>query len=901
MISKAHPGAGRPLSTPPAAPPSAGFAADFADLARRYESAEAARHSPEAEDLIRRYLSEIHSYRKAGNVALRELENRLAALSEPRRLAGAPRENRSSPASVLMQPSLEETDPAKETGRSLADRLRELSTYLHADLTKQEQEQAQAAAPRRDPAPRAAESWRDEPAAPFQPAQPEPRPQPARPQPEPDARAPRQPGAHKITPNTPVLDRAWFEERFATMRASIDQLAENIPTQRLDTLETQFHQLMLKLDSREKDRSVAAVEAGLKKLAAYLEDNKQWSVAHDARVRGVEERLDQLSGLVAQSHAALSATAKGLEIVARGTGPHLARQTADLVTQKLEPRLDMLDATAAPIGRLTGEVASLSAHSAQLARNTNERLKQLQHCLDESLDRLADVEKSQRAGAGTATPPSYDGDDYDYDDDDDYDDTPGGAAQRAARLAGEGLRSAPPESGEPVRYRIPYGEFLPEEERRHSRTGLIVAAIILLLASAAMLYLNLRDKGHSGLLSSAWFWSSAPQRSVADAAPTPVTTASLTGKRSDRISAVVPGLSVSDGVVVTSIKADEIAKEPAGKEGGPGALAAAEPFDPASPSQPDAPQVTGADHKTDSLNKAAVEGDANAQFSVGETYLEGRDIEGQLPMTEKLSRAARWFRRAAENGHVPSQYRLATLYELGQGAPKDPAEAMRWYERAAEHGNIKAMHNLAVLSINGSLRTSNYLTAAKWFAAAAEHGLRDSQYNLGVLYERGLGVPKDAEKSYEWFTLAADQGDAKAVEKRDQLEGQLTAAQLDGAERFVAKWTPAKIDQAANGTAPEPPVREAQHVDPVITPKTPSAQLMKASWTTEVTAMDSIVADAQRLLRKLGYRPGPVDGILGPRTIAAIRTFEEKAGLPASGRPTKALVSKMASALPRPA
>ena len=107
---------------------------------------------------------------------------------------------------------------------------------------------------------------------------------------------------------------------------------------------------------------MAPVEAGLKKLAAYLEDNRQWTITQDARVQGVEDRLDQLSGLVAQSHAAISATAKGLEIVARGTGPELARKTADLVAGKLEERLDSLDPKGA-IGELARDVATLSTQS----------------------------------------------------------------------------------------------------------------------------------------------------------------------------------------------------------------------------------------------------------------------------------------------------------------------------------------------------------------------------------------------------------------------------------------------------------------------------------------------------------------------------------------------------------
>jgi hypothetical protein len=44
------------------------------------------------------------------------------------------------------------------------------------------------------------------------------------------------------------------------------------------------------------------------------------------------------------------------------------------------------------------------------------------------------------------------------------------------------------------------------------------------------------------------------------------------------------------------------------------------------------------------------------------------------------------------------------------------------------------------------------------------------------------------------------------------------------------------------------------------------------------------VRDVQRRLAHLGYRPGPVDGLFGPRTEAATRWFQYKHGLRSSGR-----------------
>ena len=849
-----------------------------------------AAHNPEAEDLLRRYLSEIHSYRQLGNVALRELEDRLVALAGSQVPASPAPQARQAAHSVLMRPSLPETGEEADAGPSLNQRLRELSAYLHADLTRHQVAEAVPAPPAalRDEQPRRAERRQEQPAPAAEEA---PATAPIR--------TPRSLGAHKVTPNAPVLDRAWFEERFANMRASIDQIAEQIPTQRIETLEAQFRQLMEKLDAGETDRSVAAVEAGLKKLAAYLEDNKQWTKAQDARMHGVEERLDQLSGLVAQSHAAISATAKGLEIVARGTGPNLARATADLVAETLAPQLTTLN-NKEPIAQLSNEVARLSAQSTQTARGLDERMKQLQNDLDESLDRLAEAEAHRSPPAPAESWQSRIGDE-DYDDD--YDGKPMSAAQRAARLsaAAAATERSLPQNGEPVRYQIPYGEFLPEEENSHSRTGLIIVAVILLLASAAMLYLNLRDKSSGGLLSGAWVSHLMPMHREAAAPPAPavpLTTASIRAPARSANGSLWERRSARahrPELWVTSVTAEEQSVQVSGPQSVPGVHAASE----ADPLQ--APRGLGGNilpvagpKKGDSLRQAAVDGNVDAQFSVGKTYLDGRRRQ-----------SASGDRTAVQGCALVPPRRRKRPCALAI-PPRDPLRArpgraeklFRRDElvRAAppSNGHIKAMHNLAVLSVNGNVRTANYLTAAKWFTEAAGHGLRDSQYNLGMLYERGLGVPRDPAMAYLWFSLAANQGDVKGAQKRDELLTRLSGVDLMAADRRIASWTPAKADEAANGDAPEPPADQAHHIEPFLTTKAPAAQLLQSSWGAQIAPLNSVIAEAQRLLAKLGYRPGPADGIAGPRTTGAVREFEKRLGWPATGTVTKALLEKMA-------
>lgn len=51
-----------------------------------------------------------------------------------------------------------------------------------------------------------------------------------------------------------------------------------------------------------------------------------------------------------------------------------------------------------------------------------------------------------------------------------------------------------------------------------------------------------------------------------------------------------------------------------------------------------------------------------------------------------------------------------------------------------------------------------------------------------------------------------------------------------------------------------------------------------------------IIADVQRELARRGYYDGAVDGLYGGRTDAAIRDFEQAAGLKASGEPSEGLL-----------
>jgi len=56
---------------------------------------------------------------------------------------------------------------------------------------------------------------------------------------------------------------------------------------------------------------------------------------------------------------------------------------------------------------------------------------------------------------------------------------------------------------------------------------------------------------------------------------------------------------------------------------------------------------------------------------------------------------------------------------------------------------------------------------------------------------------------------------------------------------------------------------------------------------------DPNVAEIQSRLAGMGYEPGPVDGVCGPKTTAAIRRYQMDHGLPSDGRPSVALADHL--------
>lgn len=195
--------------------------------------------------------------------------------------------------------------------------------------------------------------------------------------------------------------------------------------------------------------------------------------------------------------------------------------------------------------------------------------------------------------------------------------------------------------------------------------------------------------------------------------------------------------------------------------------------------------------------KKAEQGDAEAQFQLGNKYRKGEGVR------KSYKEAAKWFRKAAEQGHAKAQNNLGNRYRYGQGVRQDYEEAAKWYRKAAAQGNAKAKKNLGNMYYglgNGNYHIADnydtdppgstgieimnraikkkeaYVKASKWYLKAANEGHAGAQRKLGMMYSKGEGVPKNDIEAYAWLFLAGA-NEISIIEKR------ITEWQLHNAQK----------------------------------------------------------------------------------------------------------------------
>lgn len=145
----------------------------------------------------------------------------------------------------------------------------------------------------------------------------------------------------------------------------------------------------------------------------------------------------------------------------------------------------------------------------------------------------------------------------------------------------------------------------------------------------------------------------------------------------------------------------------------------------------------------------------------------------------------------AYQGIAEAEYKVGVLYDYGQqaggrGVQQNPFEAAKWYRKAAEQGHARAQRNLAACYDAGRGVIADATEAARWYRAAALQDDAFAQYSLGLMYFDGRGVPRDLQRAYAWLVRGLNLGllpvqQDKGVETLRAIEAELTPEQLDAA------------------------------------------------------------------------------------------------------------------------
>ena len=152
------------------------------------------------------------------------------------------------------------------------------------------------------------------------------------------------------------------------------------------------------------------------------------------------------------------------------------------------------------------------------------------------------------------------------------------------------------------------------------------------------------------------------------------------------------------------------------------------------------------------LLEQARQGDASAQYNLGNAYYSGEGVQ------QDYKESVKWWRKAAEQGYEFAQYNLGKAYYKGKGVQQDYKESVKWYRKAAEQGYASAQCNLGCAYYNGEGIQQDYKEAVKWYRKAAKQGNVEAQCNLGSAYYTGKGVQQDYKEAVKWYRKAAKQG-----------------------------------------------------------------------------------------------------------------------------------------------
>jgi TPR repeat protein len=199
------------------------------------------------------------------------------------------------------------------------------------------------------------------------------------------------------------------------------------------------------------------------------------------------------------------------------------------------------------------------------------------------------------------------------------------------------------------------------------------------------------------------------------------------------------------------------------------------------------------------LREMAEKGDAKSQYELGVAnyhiaaggggYVIKRGIGGK---PANPTEAAKWFLKAAEQGHPEACYEIARMYDEGVGVISSGIEAGKWMKQYALKG-ISAGGRLEY--IMGTFYAKDRPDLPKdekeslyWYRKAAvlvagpgpneTRFIEASRHALATYYSDSKAADFNLTKAYAWWSVSAVSGNATSAKKRDVVEQRLSSSEV---------------------------------------------------------------------------------------------------------------------------
>jgi TPR repeat protein len=137
----------------------------------------------------------------------------------------------------------------------------------------------------------------------------------------------------------------------------------------------------------------------------------------------------------------------------------------------------------------------------------------------------------------------------------------------------------------------------------------------------------------------------------------------------------------------------------------------------------------------------------------------------------------------AQGGKAADQYQLACLYHAGKGTLPDPVEAAKWCRKAAEQGHLQAMKSLAGSYRDGDGVEQDERAMVSWLRKAAVLDDADAQCELSIHLSQNGATDPELTEADKWLRKAATLGQP--------------IAQANLGSRLIQSDDPAKNEEAA--------------------------------------------------------------------------------------------------------